>query len=52
MPACKICGKRIMVAKTGVRSYVCRICGRVVCREHFNLPRGVCVECFKGKRPR
>jgi predicted RNA-binding Zn-ribbon protein involved in translation (DUF1610 family) len=48
MPVCKICGKRIEVAKTGVKPHVCRICGRVVCRDDYNIVRQVCKVCLKG----
>ncbi len=45
MPTCKICRKRIKVSTTGIRSYKCRICGRTVCFDHYDVSRGLCHIC-------
>lgn len=53
MPYCKLCGKRIELSTTGVRVYKCRLCGRVVCRDDFELVRGLCSACAgaRARRP-
>jgi predicted nucleic acid binding AN1-type Zn finger protein len=45
MPACKICRERIDVSKTGVRAYRCEVCGKMFCKDHFLLQKGICVRC-------
>ncbi len=40
---CEICG----VEKS---HYRCPSCGRVVCREHFELGEKVCVECYEIRK--
>jgi len=40
---CEICGVEKSV-------YRCPSCGRVVCREHFNINERVCVECYEARK--
>jgi tRNA(Ile2) C34 agmatinyltransferase TiaS len=49
MPICKICGARIKLSTTGVWAYRCRLCGRVVCRDDYDLVRGLCATCSGAK---
>jgi len=49
LPYCKICGRRIELSNTGVRVYKCRWCGKIVCRDDFDLVRNLCVECSGAK---
>ncbi|MEM1537466.1 MAG: hypothetical protein QXK12_07015 [Candidatus Nezhaarchaeales archaeon] len=53
MPVCKICNTRIELSRTGVRAYKCRICGRIVCYDHYDLVRSLCYVCARIpiKRP-
>ncbi|RLI95802.1 MAG: hypothetical protein DRO92_01035 [Candidatus Altiarchaeales archaeon] len=39
---CDICKKVAIL-------YTCPLCGRRVCSEHFDIRRGVCVECIRGR---
>lgn len=39
IPRCDICGVRDA-------EYVCKGCGRLVCRIHFSLPSSLCSECL------
>ncbi|MCK4714946.1 MAG: hypothetical protein KAT35_05185 [Candidatus Aenigmarchaeota archaeon] len=41
---CVICGR---VANP---AYSCRLCGAIVCSEHFSKERGVCTNCLSGAR--
>ncbi len=37
-PTCEVCGE-------APASFKCRICGRLVCRKHFDMNHGICVVC-------
>ena len=39
---CDICQKRIA-------KFVCALCGRRVCSEHFDAKAGVCASCSKSR---
>lgn len=53
MPYCRICGKRIELSTTGVKVYKCRLCGKVVCRDDFDIVRNLCINCagIKARKP-
>ena len=40
VPLCEICGVK-------PAEFVCRECGRLVCRDHYDMVLGVCSECAK-----
>lgn len=40
VPRCEICGVK-------PAEFVCRECGRLVCRDHYDAVLGVCSECAK-----
>ena len=40
VPRCEICGVK-------PAEFVCRECGRLVCRDHYDMVLGVCSECAK-----
>jgi len=43
MGVCNICG-------TAAKLYSCMLCGRMVCSEHFDARKGVCVVCLRGRK--
>jgi len=52
VPYCRICGRRIELSTTGVKVYKCRWCGKIVCRDDYDLVRNLCVECSGAKARR
>lgn len=41
---CSLCGSPAVST--------CRLCGRLVCEEHYDSRTGICADCLAGKRAR
>lgn len=39
---CQLCANRAL--------QTCKLCGSLVCSEHFDSEKGICVSCKRGKR--
>lgn len=37
---CEICNLKIA-------KYICKLCGKNVCEDHYNKDKKVCTDCFK-----
>lgn len=45
MSKCSCCKRRIDLSHTGIRTYICSVCKKPACRDHFDFSRGICYKC-------
>lgn len=40
--------KECMVCKNKLGNNGCKLCGKIVCKDHYDSENGICIECKKG----